>query len=495
MNRQCVATGACYEPFGDCDTEFGCETLLQTPEHCGACGRDCGATNAAPECSSLTTCANPTCNAGYGNCDRASLDCEATYGAACFPDYAGTRRIALGPIAAAVATGGSFTVGGNFTGEVDFDPSLGVDRLYSVYEADAYVTRHDANGAYAWTRAVASGYGYESVTGLSMTPDGSTIATGVLSGPADLDPGPAVDEHSVYGVFVSKLSPAGIRDWARVIGGVNLQVSQLSTDAAGAVYVSGWFAGQVDLDPGPGQDLHEASALNESGFLVKLDASGNFVWSKLVEGEHGGQRWLGVSVAPDGSVWGLGSQVGSATIGETTLSATRGFFLAAFEASGAFRRAVNFDVTAGAWLPASIAAGAGAIHFNAISWGEDLDPGAGRVFRYGEGPNAVLVTLDDTAAYRDAHLYPAYSYLPELATTSGGGALLGLPDGELRAYYTDGVSSWTLAVGDTFTLNLLASSSTHFIVVGNEYGTADYDPGAGTDAVYPGTLLVTRYAF
>ena len=50
-------------------------------------------------------------------------------------------------------------------------------------------------------------------------------------------------------------------------------------------------------------------------------------------------------------------------------------------------------------------------------------------------------------------------------------------------------------IGAYFGLHRMASSSTHFIVVGGENGSADYDPGPGVDPVYGPTPIITRYAF
>jgi hypothetical protein len=293
---------------------------------------------------------------------------------------------------------------------------------------------------------------------------------------------------------VSKLSPSGNRDWVRVFRAINVEFSQHAVDASGAVYISGWFLGEIDLDPGPGEDLHDPISNWESGFLVKLDASGNFVWSKLVEGIDA-QRMRGVSIAPDGTVWCFGTQPGSATLAGAPLSTGRGVFFASFDSAGTLGRTLALDVTAGADPPSRIAASTGAIHLGAQFWGDDLDPGAGRELRYASDPSAVLVSLDAIGTFRQAHLIAAYNPLPELAAAPAGGVLLGLQPGEVRAYYADGVSSWSLPIGDDFTLHRLASSTTHWIALGLEYGTADYDPGPGTATVYSNTLLVTRYAF
>lgn len=500
---ECIAVGPCTPPFGDCDDMFGCETEVTTPEHCGACDRNnCGATNATPDCSSASACTNPSCDPGYGNCDRTSLDCESTFGASCFPRYAGTRRIALVPEAVSVGVDGSFALAGDFSYEIDFDASLGVDRKTSLGQGDAYVTRFDANGTYAWTRIVASGYAAESVQGIAIAPDGSPIVVGTFFGTSDLDPGPAVDEHrSNYyrNAFVSKLSPAGTLTWARSLNG-EIFPSQVAVDADGAVYVSGFFTGQADFDPGAGEAIETVGSFGEAGFLLKLDASGNYVWSRFLHGASI-ERLNGVSVAPDGTVWTIGTQnaFGSSSLHGTPVPGDQGIFVAPFEPTGTVRGVFSFGGQASEYRQVGIAAGTNAVHVSGPLTSDDLDPGPGTVLRFSSESSMFHATLDGAGAYRDAHLFPAYNYeYPEVAAGPSGSAIVALRGGgrgELRAYYADGASSWTLDIGEYFSLYRVASSATHFIAAGTENGTADYDPGPGSDAVYGPTPLVTRYVF
>jgi hypothetical protein len=53
----------------------------------------------------------------------------------------------------------------------------------------------------------------------------------------------------------------------------------LVTDGDGSVYISGMFSRTVDLDPGTGEDWHEAQGYNDC-FLSKIDSSGTFQWAK-----------------------------------------------------------------------------------------------------------------------------------------------------------------------------------------------------------------------
>jgi hypothetical protein len=69
----------CMDHFGDCNNggmpanTNGCETRLNTPENCGACGRTCpvGPTALAATCNSGTKCAY-TCAPGMGDCNAAT---------------------------------------------------------------------------------------------------------------------------------------------------------------------------------------------------------------------------------------------------------------------------------------------------------------------------------------------------------------------------------------------------------------------------------------
>jgi alpha-tubulin suppressor-like RCC1 family protein len=67
--RTC-AIASCAPGFGDCDGDdaTGCESPLDTPLHCHACGTDCSYPNAAAQCTG-TGCALGACAAGFGNCD------------------------------------------------------------------------------------------------------------------------------------------------------------------------------------------------------------------------------------------------------------------------------------------------------------------------------------------------------------------------------------------------------------------------------------------
>lgn len=77
MAGQC-AIGRCESGFGDCNSMAldGCETRLDSLASCGACGRSCSLAHASEQCQD-GTCALVACDPGWGDCDGlASTGCE-----------------------------------------------------------------------------------------------------------------------------------------------------------------------------------------------------------------------------------------------------------------------------------------------------------------------------------------------------------------------------------------------------------------------------------
>lgn len=123
---------------------------------------------------------------------------------------------------------------------------------------------------------------------LALDATGNVVTTGCYRGQVDFDPGPGiysmgVASSSASACFVQKLTNSGQFIWARSVGTYNITSQGIETDAAGAIYVTGYFDGTQDFDPGPA--VYSVTAVAGSDiFVVKLDAAGNFRWVRTFSG-------------------------------------------------------------------------------------------------------------------------------------------------------------------------------------------------------------------
>lgn len=180
---------------------------------------------------------------------------------------------------------------GLFQGTVDFDHGGGVYKFVSKGFSDMYVLKLDAGGNFTWSAQIGGpqyDYGYS----LALDAGGNVYTTGWFYDTADFDPGVGTyNLTSTLGgsdIFVSKLSTSGNFVWAKNMGGENYTNSQgygISVDASDNIYTTGVFQGTADFDPGTGvRDL--VSAGYSDIFILKLNASGDYVWAGDLGGTY-----------------------------------------------------------------------------------------------------------------------------------------------------------------------------------------------------------------
>ncbi len=183
---------------------------------------------------------------------------------------------------------GNLVMVGMFYGSLDFDPSPTADIQSAAADSyDAYVTKLNADGSYAWTRTF-GGPGNDEAASVAVDSLGNILVAGGFRGTVDFDPGPGTDLHSASGfndIFVSKFTTAGSHLWTRTFPpDVNLDWPSITVDANGDPVFSSYFSGTVDFDPTAGMDFHTATT-DADLFVTKLDADGNYLWTRTFEGE------------------------------------------------------------------------------------------------------------------------------------------------------------------------------------------------------------------
>ncbi|MES2763174.1 MAG: SBBP repeat-containing protein [Bacteroidota bacterium] len=179
------------------------------------------------------------------------------------------------------ASGNVYTTG-KFDGIADLDPGVSTFSLTSTGSSDIFVSKLDVNGNFVWAKQI-GGSGNEFARSIKVDAIGNVYLAGSFDGTVDFNPGSGtfnLTSPSGYDVFVSKWDANGDFVWAKQMGGTGNQVAPAMTnDAAGNIYITGYFGGTADFDPGVATFTLTAIGANDI-FISKLDANGDFVWAK-----------------------------------------------------------------------------------------------------------------------------------------------------------------------------------------------------------------------
>jgi hypothetical protein len=292
--------------------------------------------------------------------------------------------------------------------------------------------------------------GAEVLTDMVVDPSGGIFLTGTFAGTTDFDPGAGVAARTSLGstdVFLAKYT-AGALVWVAQIGGTSAErVTSLAQDAAGNLYLGGAFQGSTDFDPGAGGQVL-TSLGGEDGFVVKLSAVGDFMWSRRLGGLNADQV-TGVAVDATGRTYATGVFSGSADL---------------LPAAG----------------PAIVSTGAQ----DGFLLGLDAAGAVGFVFPIGgidaDQANAIAVTSGGVVvvggAFRGSAAF-AGGTVTQLTSQGGGDAFL-------AGYATDGTLVWARGLGGIAEEvvregGLAPDGEGGVVATGTFTGTTDFDAGTG----------------
>jgi len=196
------------------------------------------------------------------------------------------------PSTATQDKGGNIYIAGTFTKTADFDPGPGVYTMSTSANGvsqNFFILKLDANGDFIWAKQFP--LRIASITSMAIDEVGNIYSCGSFRGTGDFDPGPEIYNLTEIGFdgtysatddgFILKLDLNGNFTWVKQIGGALSQYAQsINLDMAGNVYVTGRFYSAIDFDPGPAEWIITAGVFGFDTFILKLTASGEFVWVK-----------------------------------------------------------------------------------------------------------------------------------------------------------------------------------------------------------------------
>lgn len=212
----------------------------------------------------------------------------------------------------AIASNGDVIVTGTFYTSADMDPGPGdgtiVDNGSNPSSPSTFIARYTDQGQFVWAKQFSGINAGSYVSTIAIDDIDRMYLTGWFDGPVDFDPSLNFNVINYIGnssdAFVCALDDSGDFLWAKLIGGTaSTWGLDIGVNAAGEVLVGGWhMGGTCDLDPGMATVEYTTPANKKSGWAVKLDNSGNYLWSA----DFGGNDQCSVNAvmfAPNGAAF------------------------------------------------------------------------------------------------------------------------------------------------------------------------------------------------
>lgn len=183
---------------------------------------------------------------------------------------------------------------------------------------------------FAWAKQTV---GTANNTGTDITTDalGNIYITGYFEGNLVLGTTTLTSISGSQDFYIAKFDPRGNVLWAKSAGGTGSDIgSKIATDQTGNIFIIGYFEGSISLG-----SINLTSSGQKDIFIAKYNSSGNISWAKKAGGiwdDYG----RGIALDGNGNSYITGDFTGDATFENFTLNSGAGsdIFLAKYDALG-----------------------------------------------------------------------------------------------------------------------------------------------------------------
>ncbi|CAD5252326.1 MULTISPECIES: MBG domain-containing protein [unclassified Imperialibacter] len=354
---------------------------------------------------------------------------------------------------------GNIYISGEFPADLNFG-SVALE--WDGEAADIYFAKYDSDLNFIFAKKLNGEFIIDS-NASAVDQDGNLIVAGYFAVTIDMDPENGVFnleiDKSSFNSFIGKYSLDGGFKWAAQLGNIPAistmdSGNDIEIDEEGNVYVTGYFGGLTDFDPGEGV----AELVNEFGsslFLAKYDKFGNLIFAKGNGSNNSFSFGEDLALDGEGNIWVTGTFIGDtdfdlgAGVNIVSGNSQNDIFLAKYDNAGEL------------------------IFVKTI---------AGTNYEYVEG----LVIGSDGSALITGRFQGTVDFDPgpgERLLTSAGSY-----DIFLAKYSTTGDIVFALSMGGSNSqgaTSVNVDSNGDIIMTGYYLGTSDFDPGVGTFQLVP----------
>jgi hypothetical protein len=309
---------------------------------------------------------------------------------------------------------------------------------------------------FQWANQI-SGPGLDEGKGIAVDASGNIYTAGTFYYTVDFDPGAGTtyltSVASSRDIYITKMDPSGNLLWAKAVGGGDTEgVTDIALDGSGNVYITGAYSStSADFDPGTGTyTLGTANSSNDI-YILKLDASGNFVWANAIGAPSTTEVAYGIAVDAAENVFTTGFFSGNTDFDPGTgtyymyPSSTNSSFVLKLDVNGAFVWAKQLEGTAGNQSGYGIAVDASGDVYSTGTFESDIDLNP-------DNPGANVLTASGTA------------------------------DSYVSKFDASGVFQWGIqftGTGYEYGQNIAVDGAGYIYAVGSTDGSTDFDPSAG----------------